>query len=66
MKLQGTDGMTHAELKTIPYTRIETAKNIKIKYSSSKSKKHKNGRKGRGSVSNYIIFEIIVLKNIHL
>lgn len=45
--MQGTQGLTEAELKEIPYTKVETAKTIKIKYTSPKTKRHKSPRRSK-------------------
>jgi len=47
--LQDTNGLTEAELRDIPYTRVETAANIKTKYAgnSTGSKKHKSPKRSK-------------------
>lgn len=46
--LQDTNGLTEAELKDIPYTRVETATNVKTKYATTGSnKKHKSPRRSK-------------------
>ncbi|XP_071545097.1 uncharacterized protein [Panulirus ornatus] len=49
--LQKTQGLTEAELKEIPYTKVETAKTIKIKYTSPKTKRHKSPRRSKSNSS---------------
>ncbi|KAG7153694.1 Band 4.1-like protein 4-like [Homarus americanus] len=49
--LQKTQGLTEAELREIPYTKIETAKTIKIKYTSPKTKRHKSPRRSKSNSS---------------
>ncbi|KAK7085898.1 hypothetical protein SK128_026140, partial [Halocaridina rubra] len=50
-KLQMAQGMTEAELKEIPYTKVETAKTIKIKFTSPKTKRHKSPRRSKSNSS---------------
>ncbi|XP_069998659.1 band 4.1-like protein 4A isoform X4 [Penaeus vannamei] len=50
-EMQGTQGLTEAELKEIPYTKVETAKTIKIKYTSPKTKRHKSPRRSKSNSS---------------
>ncbi|XP_068219741.1 band 4.1-like protein 4 isoform X5 [Palaemon carinicauda] len=50
-KLQMAQGLTEAELKEIPYTKVETAKTIKIKYTSPKTKRHKSPRRSKSNSS---------------
>nr|XP_027206584.1 band 4.1-like protein 4A [Penaeus vannamei] len=50
-KTAGTQGLTEAELKEIPYTKVETAKTIKIKYTSPKTKRHKSPRRSKSNSS---------------
>ncbi|XP_069181062.1 uncharacterized protein [Procambarus clarkii] len=49
--LQKTQGLSEAELKEIPYTKVETAKTIKIKYTSPKTKRHKSPRRSKSNSS---------------
>ncbi|XP_066980227.1 band 4.1-like protein 4A isoform X3 [Macrobrachium rosenbergii] len=50
-KLQMAQGLTEAELREIPYTKVETAKTIKIKYTSPKTKRHKSPRRSKSNSS---------------
>ncbi|CAL4063202.1 unnamed protein product, partial [Meganyctiphanes norvegica] len=50
--LQTPSGMTEAEMKEIPYTKIETAKNVKIKYGENKGRsRHKSPRRSKSNTS---------------
>ncbi|XP_076069636.1 uncharacterized protein LOC143041533 isoform X2 [Oratosquilla oratoria] len=47
--LQTPSGMTEAELRNIPYMKVETAKTIKIKYNSPKTKRHRSPRRSKSN-----------------
>ncbi|KAB7505495.1 hypothetical protein Anas_03780 [Armadillidium nasatum] len=47
--LQNTEGLSETQLKEIPYTKVETAKTVKIRYGSPKGKRHKSPRRTKSN-----------------
>ncbi|KAK3853089.1 hypothetical protein Pcinc_040357, partial [Petrolisthes cinctipes] len=51
LEMQRTQGLSEAQMRQIPYSRVETAKTIKIKYTSPKTKRHKSPRRSKSNSS---------------